>query len=257
MLERSGLENRRQASLACCCDPRRLRGVSAYRRDPPARMNEGPLAMVMHDVYRTTGFAARAAAVAPALLVALAVTAAEAHHPMGGVTPTTFAHGLLSGLGHPVIGLDHLAFILAMGIAVGAAGLSLALPAAFVVLSVLGVAMHVAGMDLPAAEFAIALSVLAIGAAVAWGGALPAAVWALLFAVAGLVHGYAFGETVVGAEPMPIAAYLVGLAVVQSAIAVAAALVTRRMTSAMAPRIAGAAVAVLGIAILAGQFMPA
>ena len=27
---------------------------------------------------------------------------------MGGKTPSTFAEGLLSGLGHPVIGPDHL-----------------------------------------------------------------------------------------------------------------------------------------------------
>ncbi len=53
-----------------------------------------------------------------------------AHHVMGGRMPATFAEGLLSGLGHPVIGIDHLAFIVAVGLAVGVAGLSLAMPAA-------------------------------------------------------------------------------------------------------------------------------
>ncbi len=51
-------------------------------------------------------------------LVALSVVAAGpalAHHPMGGVTPATFADGLLSGLGHPVIGLDHFAAVIAVG----------------------------------------------------------------------------------------------------------------------------------------------
>ena len=32
------------------------------------------------------------------------IAPASAHHLMGGVTPVTFAQGLLSGLGHPVIG---------------------------------------------------------------------------------------------------------------------------------------------------------
>src|SRR5262249_29863369 len=49
----------------------------------------------------------------------LFTTSAFAHHVMGGKTPSTFVEGLLSGTGHPVIGPDHLAFLLAIGIAVG------------------------------------------------------------------------------------------------------------------------------------------
>ena len=30
---------------------------------------------------------------------------AHAHHPMGGATPETFTQGLLSGFGHPIIGI--------------------------------------------------------------------------------------------------------------------------------------------------------
>lgn len=33
---------------------------------------------------------------------------ALAHHAMGNTTPNTFAEGLVSGLAHPIIGLDHL-----------------------------------------------------------------------------------------------------------------------------------------------------
>ena len=38
-----------------------------------------------------------------------------AHHFMEDQLPQTFVQGLLSGLAHPVIGLDHLAFIIATG----------------------------------------------------------------------------------------------------------------------------------------------
>jgi len=41
---------------------------------------------------------------------------------MGGKTQSTFAEGLLSGIGHPKIGPGYLAFLLALGIAVGGAG---------------------------------------------------------------------------------------------------------------------------------------
>ena len=60
----------------------------------------------------------------------LAAFPAFAHHMMGGRTPSTFMEGLLSGLGHPVIGLDHFAFLVAIGIAVGIFGLNLLLPVA-------------------------------------------------------------------------------------------------------------------------------
>ena len=194
-----------------------------------------------------------------ASLAVLAMTApGHAHHAMGGGTPATFLDGLLSGLGHPVIGLDHLAFVVAVGVAVGVAGLNLALPALFIAASVAGVAVHVAGASLPGAEALVATSVLAAGLMLALGRSLQAWLWALLFAVGGLLHGYAFGESIFGAEATPLVAYLIGLAVIQAVLATAVAWFTRRgAAGALEPRLAGAAIAGVGLAILAGQFLPA
>jgi len=202
------------------------------------------------------------AAVCILALVALMLAAgggpAEAHHLMGGRIPSTFAEGLLSGLGHPVIGLDHLAFMVAMGVAVGVAGLNLAIPALFIVASALGVAAHVRGMTLPGSEILVALSVLGAGAVIAFGRAMQTSAWAVLFAVAGLIHGYAFGESIYGAEASPLAAYLIGLAVIQAVLATAVAFFARRFSAAaLEPRLAGAAIAGIGLAILAGQVLPA
>ena len=80
----------------------------------------------------------------------LSTSCAHAHHLMGGKTPSTFADGLLSGLGHPLIGPDHLAFLLAIGMAIGVGGLNPALALVFVVTSGMGVALHVNAVDLPA-----------------------------------------------------------------------------------------------------------
>ena len=41
---------------------------------------------------------------------------AFAHHAMGGRLPSTFFEELLSGLAHPVIGLDHLSALIAIGL---------------------------------------------------------------------------------------------------------------------------------------------
>jgi urease accessory protein len=191
------------------------------------------------------------------LLVTAAGMPAEAHHVMGGRTPSNFVEGFLSGLAHPVIGLDHLAFIVAMGVACGVARLNIAIPALFIVASAIGVALHVRGVTLPVAEFLVALSVVIAGVMIASGRSLQALIWAALFVVAGFAHGYAFGESIFGAEASPLAAYLVGLVIVQAAIATGVAVLARRSAAAaVQPRLAGAAIAGIGIAILAGQLLP-
>ena len=85
----------------------------------------------MGEITMTFSSLRRTAFTAVAVLLAM-TGAASAHHLMGGKMPSTFGEGLLSGLGHPVIGPDHLAFLIAVGIAVGVGGLSLALPIVFV-----------------------------------------------------------------------------------------------------------------------------
>ncbi|MFN8984581.1 MAG: HupE/UreJ family protein, partial [Alphaproteobacteria bacterium] len=49
-------------------------------------------------------------------LLALLPLPAAAHHPMDGAMPETLWQGFASGIGHPVSGLDHLAFLLAAGV---------------------------------------------------------------------------------------------------------------------------------------------
>jgi urease accessory protein len=187
-------------------------------------------------------------------------SSAKAHHVMGGELPSTFLDGILSGLGHPVIGLDHLAFIVTAGLIVGVAGLSRWMPVVFVAASIGGVFLHIAEFDLPGAELAIAASVVVGGLALASGRVrLNASVCAGLFALIGLFHGYAFGESIVGAEPTPLLAYLGGLAIVQGAIGVGAAYLasTKSWTgTTITPRLAGAATVGIGLSALMGQVVP-
>ncbi len=189
-------------------------------------------------------------------LTALATAAlfsapAFAHHPLGGETPTTLTDGLLSGIGHPILGLDHLAFIVAVGIAAVLAGRALLAPLVYIGVMVLGVALHVMAINVPMAEFAIALSLLVIGAMIASGRAFASPVWLGVFGIAGLFHGFAFGESIFGAEATPMIAYLAGLGLTQWIIAVAAGygIVTMfNATRDLAPaRLAGAAVMGIGL----------
>lgn len=161
------------------------------------------------------------------LALAASATAAHAHHAMDSATPATFLQGLVSGLAHPVIGLDHLAFVVAMGLLAAPLGRGALMPLAFLVAGAIGAALHVGGLDLPGVERLVALSVVALGALVLVRRPIPAAGLAALFAAAGLFHGHALAESIVGAEPTPLAAYFAGLVAVQYAIALAAMLAAR------------------------------
>ena len=200
----------------------------------------------------------------PALsLVTLAVTAPEAyaHHVMGGRMPETFIDGLLSGLGHPVIGLDHFAAVVAVGCLAAAHGAAAALVVGFVAAMMAGVALHLYGAPLPAAEIWVALSVVALGVAMLRRTQIGTSTALALFAVTGLLHGYALGESIYGAEPAPLYAYLIGLALIQSAVALAAMGLTRLAASrhpyAQVARIVGAGITGIGLAIFVQQIAQA
>jgi urease accessory protein len=191
-----------------------------------------------------------------ATAVALAATPALAHHVMGGELPATFVQALLSGLGHPVIGLDHLAFIVATGIAVGLLGARLVVPTLLVAASIAGVLVHTASVDLPGGELLVAASVVAAGVLIARGKGVPGLAWLVLFGVGGFVHGYAFGESIVGADRPALGGYLVGLMIVQAAIATGVAVAARAYFTtgaAPVPRMAGGVIAAIGLFFAGAQ----
>lgn len=145
---------------------------------------------------------------------------ALAHHPMGGQTPETLMQGLLSGFGHPVIGVDHFAFLMVVALlAFTIPGRArYLLPLAFVGATVLGTLYHLGAADLPFTEVVIALSVLLGGLTVLFKFSLPALMLGALVALFGVFHGYAYGEAIVGAEQTPMLAYLVGFSAIQYAL---------------------------------------
>lgn len=158
-----------------------------------------------------------------ALVVTLFVaTPALAHHPFGGETPDNVVEAFLSGMGHPVIGIDHLAFVIAAGLLAAAMGGGLGIPIAFVVASILGTGIHLMSIDLPLPELVISASVLLFGALLAMKTQPANPVVVGLAAVAGIFHGFAYGEAIFGAEMGPLVAYLLGFAAIQLAISAGA-----------------------------------
>ncbi len=160
-------------------------------------------------------------------LLALSAGPALAHHGMHGEQPSTPAEGFVTGLAHPVLGLDHLAVLIGVGLLAARFRKGLGLPAAFIAAMAAGCALHLARVDLPLVEVWVALSVVAIGLTAALRPATPAPLAIGLFGLGGLVHGYALAESMVGAERGAVWAYLVGLVLIQSAVATVTLLAAR------------------------------
>lgn len=170
--------------------------------------------------------------------------------------PTTILEGLRSGLTHPALGLDHLAFIVVLGVVAALIPAGIPLIATFVATAAIGTMVHAANFDFPLSEHVVALSVLIAGLLVALGLGARQLIWLPFIGVAGLLHGYAFGEEILGADGLVIGAYLIGVVIVCSAIALAVMQIASKVLAlsdagSRPLRVAGAVVGILGIVLLA------
>ena len=145
---------------------------------------------------------------AAALLLA---APALAHHPMAflQMQPGPLA-GIVSGLMHPVLGPDHLLFLLAIGLV--AIKRPLWWAGALLASGLLGSALGLVAPGFSAVEPLVALSVALVGLVLL--RRLPAGILVPAF----VLHGYALSASVIGWEPTPIAFYLVGLLISQAAL---------------------------------------
>ena len=132
--------------------------------------------------------ASRCAALVAAAIVLLP-TAALAHPGFGPAT------GLAHGFMHPLTGIDHILAMVAVGIlAVNLGGRALwAVPLTFIAVMAVGGALGMAGIGLPFVETMIALSVVILGLAVAIPRQCPAVAACVMAGVFGLFHGHAHG----------------------------------------------------------------
>ncbi|WP_312201706.1 HupE/UreJ family protein [Stutzerimonas balearica] len=170
-----------------------------------------------------------------------------------------FAHpghdhaGVMSGLAHPLFGLDHLLAMLAVGLwaAQQRGAARWALPLTFVATMLFGGLLGFAGIEMPLMETGIAGSVLALGLLVALAVRPPLAIAAGLTALFAASHGVAHGlELPALSSPW---GYAAGFVIATAALHAAGYAVARSLPQAAAPlvRIAGVASALTGAWLLA------
>jgi urease accessory protein len=154
---------------------------------------------------------------------------ALAHHAMAGRTPSNFVEGFLTGLAHPLIGFDHFAFIIAVGLLAAIKQHGLFIPIAFMLSAMLGTGLHLLGFNLPEAELFVSGSILLFGLLLVIKNRPNTVVVTALAAIAGICHGYAYGESIIGAEMTPLVAYLLGFTSTQIVVSGIAFAVSKAM----------------------------
>jgi urease accessory protein len=187
---------------------------------------------------------------------ALAVTALI----LGSIGPA-FAHvpgaaeaGLGAGFAHPLLGLDHLMAMVAVGLWTSQLGgrARWLLPASFVTVMAAGAALAAAA-SLPAVELGIVGSLIVFGALVIFAARLPVAAGAAIVGLFALFHGHAHGVEMpqAGSAALFALGFLAATALLHG-IGLVAGLYWRHAANGWLVRAGGAAVAAAGLVLLIG-----
>jgi len=105
----------------------------------------------------------KALAIAFGFSFLLFASPASVHHAIGGGMPSNFFEGFMSGLAHPTIGFDYLAFMVAVGLFATVKPQGIFIPLSFVLPAMLGTGIHLLGISLPVVELIVSASILLFG----------------------------------------------------------------------------------------------
>ena len=136
------------------------------------------------------------------------------HHPLMGENMVTFNHGILSGIGHPILGFDHLIFIIGLGILSILVGKTLIGSLAFIIGTFLGIFLITFGLNFPLTELMVCFSLIFIGAYIFSDKTFNNTFFISLLSFLGLFHGLAFGDPLItndGLNASVVYGYLIGL----------------------------------------------
>ena len=159
------------------------------------------------------------------------------------------AEGLAAGLAHPLLGVDHLVAMLAIGLWASQAGLARAwaLPAAFLGGMAGGIGLGLLAPLPTGIEHGVAASVLALGLILAISVRLSGTVALPLAGLFGLLHGAVHGAEIGGSVALTAVGMLAASSLLHAAGFAIGRVATQRVTLA---RIGGAGIAAAGLALM-------
>ena len=184
------------------------------------------------------------------LLIQLLLTGPVMAHTQGGLTG-----GFISGLSHPISGLDHVVAMVAVGLwgaFLGAPAIWL-LPIVFPVVMAFGGILGIIGVPVPSVEIGIALSAVVLGLCVAFALKPPLWIAALIVAAFAIFHGHAHGTELPAAADAY--AYATGFVIATGLLHVTGivfGLLARWDLGKIAVRTGGSLIALAGVTFLSG-----
>lgn len=181
-------------------------------------------------------------------VLTLALPSPAYAHLIGG-------NGFMSGITHPLLGLDHLLAMVAVGIIsvrIGGRAIWL-IPLTFVLFLIIGGILALLGLTIPLIETGVALSVLICGIAIASAYKIDIKLALICTAFFALFHGYAHGTE------MPLitnpALYAIGFTVSTALLHISGILAghyaSKTKTTSDLLRYSGAAMGLIGVLLLA------
>ncbi|MGV2975966.1 HupE/UreJ family protein [Roseibium alexandrii] len=180
--------------------------------------------------------------------VALSGTAlAHTGHGYGG--------GFISGFAHPILGWDHVAAMVAVGLwgaFLGAPSIWI-LPIVFPLVMAFGAVLGILGVPIPAVETGIALSAVVLGIMIALAVRAPIWVSAVVVGLFAIFHGYAHGTELPASAN--VFAYAIGFVLATGMlhmIGIAFGLLVKWPAGRIAVRGAGGVISLAGVAFLVG-----
>ena len=113
------------------------------------------------------------------------------HHPLNGGIMESFSDGFLSGIGHPILGLDHLAFIFGIGLFSYISQKFYKFSFSFIVGTLVGLISIYFGFYLPFYEIIVSLTLILLSYVIVSKRGIHSKV--VLFSTFGIFHGWAYG----------------------------------------------------------------
>lgn len=167
-----------------------------------------------------------------------------------------YGGGFITGFTHPILGWDHVAAMVAVGLLgafLGAPSIWI-LPVVFPLVMALGAVVGILGIPVPAVETGIALSAVVLGLMIAFALKPPIWVSAAIVGAFAVFHGYAHGTEL--PATVNAFAYAVGFVIATGMlhlIGIAFGILVKWPAGRVAVRGAGGLISLAGVAFLTGM----
>jgi urease accessory protein len=189
------------------------------------------------------------------LFFAFALIAFQSASPAFAHTGSGYGGGLIAGFSHPILGWDHVAAMVAVGLwgaFLGSPSIWI-LPVVFPLVMAFGAVAGIVGLPLPAVETGIALSAVVLGLMIAFAVKSPIWVAAAIVGAFAIFHGYAHGTEL--PATVNAFAYAVGFVIATGLLhmlGIGLGLLVKWPAGRVAVRGAGGIISLAGIAFLTG-----